>query len=134
MSTASSAACARAGLEFGASGNIGPRVQVFAGYTYTDAKITKTSSGKSPPISAAGSPTFRSTAARCSPIMLLTDHLQIGGQVYAQSKITGEGTTSLGHTPSIPGYVRLGCDGALCADRPAGIPPQCAEPHRQALL
>jgi len=94
------------GMEFGASGNIGPRVQVFAGYTYTDAKITKTS----PANTANLGRRFANIPQHSGSVMAnyaLTDHLQIGGQVYAQSRITGEGTTSLGHTPYIPGYVRL---------------------------
>lgn len=92
------------GLEFGASGNIGPRVQVFAGYTYTDAKITRSSN----PVNV--DRRFANIPQHSGSVLAnyaLTEHLQIGGQVYAQSKITGEGTTALGQTPSIPGYVRF---------------------------
>lgn len=94
------------GLEFGASGNIGPRVQVFAGYTYTDAKITRTSAANAANLGRR----FANIPQHSGSILAnyaLTEHIQIGGQVYAQSRITGEGTTALGQTPSIPGYVRF---------------------------
>jgi catecholate siderophore receptor len=91
------------GLEFGASGNIGPRVQIFAGYTYTDAKITKTSAFNAANLGRR----FANIPQHSGSLLanyLLTDHIQIGGQVYAQSKIIGEATTV---NASIPGYVRF---------------------------
>ena len=39
--------------------------------------------------------------------LLVNDRIKIGGQVFAQSRIYGEGTTALGKTPYIPGYVRF---------------------------
>lgn len=91
------------GLEFGASGNLGKRVQIFAGYTYTDAKITKTG----PTNTANLGRRFANIPQHSGSLLanyLLTDHFQIGGQVYAQSKIIGEATTV---NASIPGYVRF---------------------------
>lgn len=89
------------GLEFGASGNIGSRVQIFAGYTYTDAKITRSATPANVGRRFANIPQHSGSVLAN---YLLTDHLQIGGQIYAQSKIIGEATTV---NASIPGYVRF---------------------------
>ena len=89
------------GVELGATGNLGSRVQIFAGYTLTDAKITQS-------FNAANiGRRFANIPKHSGSILanyLLTKRFEIGGQVYAQSRVYGEATAV---RTSIPGYVRF---------------------------
>lgn len=90
------------GFELGVSGNIGPRIQVFGGYTYTNAKIIDS-------VTVANIGRRFANIPRHSASLLatysVTDHFEIGGQVYYQDKLFG-GTLAAG-TAHVPGYARF---------------------------
>lgn len=90
------------GFEFGINGNIGSRIQVFGGYTYTDAKIIDS-------VTVANIGRRFANIPRHSASLLatysITDHFQLGGQVYYQDKLFG-GTLAAG-TANVPGYARF---------------------------
>ncbi len=92
------------GAEASITGTLADRIELFGGYTFLDAKITKSQNAANVGRRFANIP--RHTAQLLANL-LVSDRIKIGGQVFAQSKITGEGTTSLLKTPYIPGYVRF---------------------------
>ncbi len=90
------------GLEFGVNGNVGPRLQIFGGYTYNDAKIVESA------IAANVGRPFANIPKHSGSILAtyaLTGQVQVGAQVYAQSRIYG-GSLAAGAT-SVPGYARF---------------------------
>ncbi|WP_298023188.1 TonB-dependent siderophore receptor [uncultured Parasphingopyxis sp.] len=90
------------GIELSAAGNPLPGVSVFAGYAFVDAEITDSADP-----TVIGS-RFANIPRHSGNILVTFEPFpgfQIGGQVYAQSRIFG-GTLGAG-TPSVDGYVRL---------------------------
>ncbi len=90
------------GFEFGVSGNIGPHLQLFGGYTYTDAKIVDSATVANIGRRFANIPRH---SASLLATYAFTDHFQLGGQVYYQDKLFG-GTLAAG-TSNVPGYARF---------------------------
>jgi catecholate siderophore receptor len=90
------------GAELAVTGNLGEKIQLFGGYTYTDAKLVDSV------IAANEGKPFANIPKHSASLLAtyaLTDHVQIGGQVYYQSKIFG-GTTFAG-TANVPAYTRF---------------------------
>lgn len=90
------------GFELSVAGNITSRLQVFGGYTYTDATIEESTNA------ANVGRRFANIPQHTGSVLLtyaLTDRLQIGGQVYAQDEFFG-GTLASG-AAMVPGYVRF---------------------------
>ncbi|MDQ4420760.1 TonB-dependent receptor [Sphingobium sp. DEHP117] len=94
------------GAEASITGTLADRIELFGGYTFLDAKITRTSPQNAANLGRRFANIPRHTAQLLANL-LVNDRIKIGGQVFAQSKITGEGTTTLLKTPYIPGYVRF---------------------------
>lgn len=90
------------GLELSVSGTVAQRVQLFGGYTLIDAKIVDSSNPLNEGRRFANIPKH---SAQLLADVLVTDRLEIGGQVYAQSRIYG-GSTAAG-SAYVPGYVRF---------------------------
>jgi catecholate siderophore receptor len=90
------------GLELGVSGNVTPRLALFGGYTYLDAKIRKSTNPANEGRRFANVPqnTFSMLAT-----YKVTDRFTLGGQAYYQDEIFG-GTQAAG-TASTPGYWRF---------------------------
>lgn len=89
------------GAEASITGTLADRIELFGGYTFLDAKITKSQTVANVGRRFANVP--RHTAQLLANL-LVNDRIKVGGQVFAQSKITGEATTV---NASIPGYVRF---------------------------
>lgn len=90
------------GVELSVAGNITSRLQVFGGYTYTDATIEDST------VVANVGRRFANIPQHTGSLLVtyaLTDRLQIGGQVHAQDEFFG-GTLAAG-TAEAPGYVRF---------------------------
>ena len=90
------------GVELSLAGNITSRLQLFGGYTYTDAKIEESS------VVANIGRRFANIPQHSGSLLLtyaLSDRLQVGGQVHAQDEMFG-GTLAAG-TAMVPGYVRF---------------------------
>lgn len=92
------------GAEASVSGTLADRIELFGGYTFLDAKITKSQTAANVGRRFANVPKH---TAQLLANLLVNERIKIGGQVFAQSRIYGEGTTTLGKTPYIPGYVRF---------------------------
>lgn len=89
------------GFELGASGNITPRWQVFAGYTYIDAKITD-----SPTVAQIGAkfPNVPKTSWSITSKYRVLDRLTLGGTATYNSRRYGGTVTAL--STSIPSFTR----------------------------
>ena len=90
------------GVELGISGSLTPALQIFGGYTYTDAEITQSG------IPANVGRRFANIPRHSGSLLLtyaLTSRFQIGGQVHAQDAFFG-GLQAAG-TAKVPGYVRF---------------------------
>ncbi len=72
------------GAELGVTGNLGEKIQLFGGYTYTDAKLVDSVNAANEGKPFANIPKH---SASLLATYALTDHVQVGGQVYYQSKI-----------------------------------------------
>ena len=90
------------GVEFGVSGTVFDRLQLFGGYTYTDAKIVESATPANVGAHFANIPKHSGSLLAT---VLVAPRVEIGGQVYAQSRIYG-GTTAAG-TAHVPGYARF---------------------------
>ena len=90
------------GAEFGVSGTVFDRVQLFGGYTFTDAKIIESATPANVGARFANIPKHSGSLLAT---VVLAPRVEIGGQVYAQSRIYG-GTTAAG-TAHVPGYARF---------------------------
>ena len=90
------------GVELSVNGNVTPRLALFGGYAWIDAKVTKsvtaTNVGKA-------FPNIPEHAGNLLITYALTDRFTIGGQGYCQTKING-GLTVAG-TSTVPGYCRF---------------------------
>jgi catecholate siderophore receptor len=90
------------GVELGVTGNLGEYVQVFGGYTYTDAQLIDSV------VAANEGKPFANIPKHSASLLAtyaLSDRLQIGGQVYYQSKIFGG--TQVAGTAFLPTYTRF---------------------------
>lgn len=90
------------GAEIAVTGNIGEHLQIFGGYTYTDAKLVNSVNAANEGKPFANIPKHN---ASLLATYALTDHFQIGGQVYYQSKIYGG--TQVAGTAHVPAYTRF---------------------------
>lgn len=90
------------GFELGVNGKLFDRLELFGGYTYTDAEITES-------VIAANVGRRFANIPRHSASLLATvyvsDRLEVGGQVHYQSNFFG-GTTAA-TTAKVPGYARF---------------------------
>jgi catecholate siderophore receptor len=90
------------GFELGVGGTLFDRLQLFGGYTYTDAKIVESATAANVGRQFANIPKH---SANLLATWLATSNLEIGGQVHYQSKVFG-GTLAAG-SAFYPGYTRL---------------------------
>jgi len=104
------------GFEIGATGNITPRWQVFAGFTYVDAKITD-----SPTVAQIGSrfPNVPKVSWSGTSKYKLNRFLTVGGTVTHAGRRYGGTTTAL--ATSIPGYTRFDLFGTIQLTRRLAI-------------
>ena len=90
------------GLEFGVNGNITPRLSVFGGYTWLDAKVRKATN----PANEGGRfPNVSQHSFSLLATYKITDRFTLGGQAYYQDEIFGG--TSVSGTAHVPGYWRF---------------------------
>ncbi len=96
------------GVELGVSGNLTPRLSLFGGYAYLDAKIRESVVPANEGRRFANVPqhTFSMLAT-----YKITDRLTLGGQAYYQDEFFG-GTQAAG-TAQVPGYWRFDAVGRL---------------------
>jgi catecholate siderophore receptor len=90
------------GAELGISGNVGERIQIFGGYTYTDAKLVESV------IAANEGKPFANIPKHSASLLVtfsVTDRFQIGGQAHYQSKFFGG--NQVAGTSNVPGYARF---------------------------
>ncbi|MGX7925120.1 TonB-dependent receptor [Tsuneonella sp. HG094] len=90
------------GFELGASGKLFDVLQLFGGYTYTDAKIVESINAANVGRAFANIPKH---SANLLATFLLSQNLEVGGQVHYQSEFFG-GSFAAG-TARVPGYTRL---------------------------
>ena len=90
------------GIELSANGTIADSINIFAGYTYTDAEITASADPDNVGRRFANIPQH---SAQLLTTISVTSKFEIGGQIYAQDQIFG-GTLGA-NTAKVPGYVRL---------------------------
>jgi len=90
------------GFEAGINGNIGDRVQLFGGYTYTDATIVESAVPGNAGRRFANIPRH---SASLLATFAVTDRFQIGGQAHYQDALYG-GTLAAG-TAKVPAYARF---------------------------
>ena len=90
------------GAEIGVTGNFGERVQLFGGYTYTDAKLVNSVNAANEGKPFANIPKH---SASLLATYAVTDHVQIGGQVHYQGKVFGG--TQVAGTAHLPAYTRF---------------------------
>lgn len=90
------------GIELSANGTIADSINIFAGYTYTDAEITASADPTNVGRRFANIPQH---TAQLLTTVSVTSRFEIGGQVYAQDEMFGG--TQLAGTAKVPGYVRL---------------------------
>jgi catecholate siderophore receptor len=90
------------GAEFGINGVLFDKIELFGGYTYTDAKIVKSVTTTNVGRAFANIPKH---SANLLAKLHVTEDLEVGGQVHYQSKFHG-GTLAAG-TSTVPGYVRF---------------------------
>lgn len=90
------------GIELSANGTIADSINIFAGYTYTDAEITASADPANVGRRFANIPQH---TAQLLTTISVTSRFEIGGQVYAQDEMFGG--TQLAGTAKVPGYVRV---------------------------
>ena len=90
------------GVELGVNGVLFDKIELFGGYTYTDAKIVESVTIANVRRPFANIPKH---SANLLATVHVTDAIEFGGQVHYQSKFHG-GTVAAG-TSTVPGYVRL---------------------------
>jgi catecholate siderophore receptor len=90
------------GAELGVNGTLFNVLQLFGGYTYTDAKIVESVTAANVGRQFANIPKH---SANLLATVMLGDRVEVGGQVHYQSKFYG-GTLAAGSS-HVPGYVRL---------------------------
>lgn len=90
------------GAELAVTGNLGEKIQLFGGYTYTDAKLVDSVNATNEGKPFANIPQH---SASLLATYALTDHIQVGGQIYYQSKIFGGGQVA--GSAFVPGYTRF---------------------------
>lgn len=90
------------GAELVVTGNLGEKIQLFGGYTYTDAKLVDSVNAANEGKPFANIPKH---SASLLATYALTDHVQVGGQVYYQSKIFGG--SQVAGTAFVPSYTRF---------------------------
>jgi catecholate siderophore receptor len=90
------------GAELAVTGNLGEKIQLFGGYTYTDAKLVDSVNAANEGKPFANIPKH---SASLLATYALTDHVQVGGQVYYQSKIFGG--SQVAGTAFVPSYTRF---------------------------
>jgi catecholate siderophore receptor len=90
------------GFELGVNGTLFDRLQLFGGYTYTDAEIVRSANAANVGRPFANIPKH---SANLLATFLLASNLEVGGQVHYQSKFFGgQGAATLA---TVPGYTRL---------------------------
>ena len=117
------------GAEISASGTVLKRLQLFGGYTYTDAKIVASATPANVGQPFANIPRH---SANLLATVIVTPRLQVGGQVHVQSLIHG-GLTAAG-TIDRARLRKVRCGPAMEAARVARDPAQRQQPDRQAVL
>ncbi len=90
------------GFELGVTGTLFEKLQLFGGYTYTDAKIVESINPANVGRPFANIPKH---SANLLATWLVSQNLEIGGQVHYQSEFFGG--TSVATTAKVPGYARL---------------------------
>jgi catecholate siderophore receptor len=90
------------GFELGVNGVLFDRVQLFGGYTYTDAKIVESATAANVGRPFANIPKHSANLLATAHV---TDTIEVGGQVHYQSKFFG-GTLAAG-SAFVPGYARF---------------------------
>lgn len=90
------------GAELAVTGNLGEKIQLFGGYTYTDAKLLDSVNAANEGKPFANIPKH---SASLLATYALSDHVQVGGQVYYQSKIFGG--SQVAGTAFVPSYTRF---------------------------
>ncbi len=90
------------GFELGVNGTLFDRLQLFGGYTYTDARIIQSATAANVGRRFANIPRH---SANLLATVLVTGNFEIGGQVHYQSAVYG-GTLASG-TAHFPGYTRF---------------------------
>lgn len=90
------------GFELGVSGKLLDRIELFGGYTYTDAEIVDSTNAANIGRQFANIPKH---SANLLATVYVTPRLEVGGQIHAQSKFFG-GTLAAG-TSTVPGYARF---------------------------
>lgn len=90
------------GVELGVNGTLFDVLQLFGGYTYTDATIVESTNAANVGRPFANIPKH---SANLLATVMLGDRVEVGGQVHYQSKIFG-GSLAAGNA-HVPGYVRL---------------------------
>lgn len=90
------------GFELGVSGTLFDRLQLFGGYTWTDAKIVASTNAANVGRRFANIPRH---SANLLATVLVASNLEVGGQAHYQSTVYG-GSAAAG-TAHFPGYVRF---------------------------
>ena len=90
------------GIELSANGTIADSINIFAGYTYTDAEITESADPTNVGRRFANIPQH---TAQLLTTVSVTSKFEIGGQLYAQDEMFGG--SQLAGTAKVPGYVRF---------------------------
>ncbi len=90
------------GFELGVSGKLFDRLQLFGGYTYTDAKIVESATPANVRRRFANIPRH---SANLLATVLVASNLEIGGNVHYQSEFFGG--QGISNTARVPGYARL---------------------------
>jgi catecholate siderophore receptor len=90
------------GFEVGAQGKLFDRLQLFGGYTYTDAKIVESATPANVGRPFANIPRH---SANLLATVLLASNLEVGGQMHVQSEFFGGVTAAT--TARVPGYARF---------------------------
>lgn len=90
------------GAEASVTGKLFDRIQLFGGYTYTDAKIIGSANPDNIGKRFANIPVH---SGNLLATFLVSSRLEVGGQIYAQSKISG-GSTAAGDA-HVDGYTRF---------------------------
>ena len=96
------------GVEVAINGNVTRRLALFGGYSYIDARVTKSAT---PANVGAGFPNIPAHSGSLLAAYAVTSALTLGGQIYCQSAVHG-GAVVAG-TATLPGYCRVDAVGRL---------------------
>ncbi len=90
------------GLEVSVAGNPTPRLSLFGGYTYVDARVVES---VNPALIGGRFPNIPKHSLSMLATYKLSDRLTVGGQAYYQDEI--HGGSSVAGTSTVPGYWRF---------------------------